>query len=54
MEKMVLDGKKSISLKMLADDVYRIVQIPSEKKRVFMDVDYSVLATLQDNDWINC
>ena len=50
MEKMVLDGKKSISLKMLADDAYRIIQIPSEKKRVFMDGDYSVLATLQDND----
>ena len=50
MEKMVLDGKKSIGLKMLADNTYRIVQIPSEKKRVFLDSNYSVLASLNDGE----
>lgn len=48
MEKMVLNGKKSISLKMLDDDTYRIIKIPSEKKRVFLDSDYSVLASLNN------
>lgn len=50
MEKMVLDGKKSIGLKMLAEASYRIIEIPSEKKRVFLDSDYTVLASLQDGD----
>lgn len=43
MEKMVLAGKKSISIKMLEDTSYNIIEIPSEKKRVFMASDYSVL-----------
>ena len=50
MEKMVQDGKKSIGLKMLADNTYRIIQIPSEKKRVFLDSNYSVLASLNDGE----
>lgn len=50
MEKMVLDGKKSIGLKMLAEDTYRIVKIPAEKQRVYLDGDYSVLAFLEDNE----
>ena len=50
MEKMVNADKKSIGLKMLTDDTYKIVQIPSEKKRVFLDSDYSVLLSLQEGD----
>lgn len=43
MEKMVKDGKKSIGIKMLEDPLYNIIVIPSEKKRVFLDADYSIL-----------
>jgi hypothetical protein len=48
--KMKEDGKKSVNIKMLADNTYRIVQIPSEKKRVFLDSNYSVLASLNDGE----
>ena len=44
-EKMVLDGKKSISLKMLEEKSYNIIEIPSIKKRVFMESDYTILVT---------
>lgn len=40
-EKMALAGEKSIGLR-LKDD-YEIVEIPSVKKRVFLDSDYSYL-----------
>lgn len=40
-EKMVLAGEKSIGLR-LKDD-YDIIEIPSIKKRVFLDSDYSCL-----------
>lgn len=42
------DGEKSIGLRHL--DNYRIINIPSVKKRVFMDSDYSVLSNLEDGD----
>ena len=48
--KMKEDGKKSVNIKMLAEASYRIIEIPSEKKRVFLDSDYTVLASLQDGD----
>lgn len=47
MEKMVLDGKKSISVKMLEEKLYNIIEIPSIKKRVFMESDYSILKDIQ-------
>ena len=42
------DGEKSIGLRHL--DNYRIINVPSVKKRVFMDSDYSVLSNLEDGD----
>ena len=42
-EKMVKDGEKSIGLRMLKDDKYKITVIPTEKKRVYLDADYSIL-----------
>lgn len=48
--RMKEDGKKSVNIKMLQDDTYRIIKIPTVKKRVFLDGDYSVLAQLQEND----
>lgn len=50
MEKMVKDGKKSIGIKMLDEKSYNIVVIPSEKKRVYMDSDYSILISLKDGE----
>ena len=41
--KMKKDGKKSIYLKMLEDKSYNIIEIPSTKKRVFMESDYTCL-----------
>jgi hypothetical protein len=43
MEKIVKDGKKSIGLKMFEDKSYNIIEIPSVKKRVYLDSDYTVL-----------
>lgn len=42
-EKMVTDGKKSISLKMLDEKLYNIIEIPSIKRRVFLEGDYQYL-----------
>lgn len=43
-EKIYTTGHKSIQLKMLGNDEYNILEIPSIKKRVFMESEYSILA----------
>jgi hypothetical protein len=50
MEKMVQDGKKSIGLKMLKEKSYNIIEIPSVKKRVYLDSDYTILTSLKDSE----
>ena len=40
------DGNKSIGIKLLNDPKYTFVEIPSVKKRIFMDSDYTVMSTL--------
>ena len=45
---MMKDGKKSINVKDI--DTYRIIDIPSVKKRVFLDSDYTVLFDLQEGE----
>ena len=47
---MKKDGLKSVNIKMLEEDKYRIVDVPSMKKRVFLDSDYSVLLSLQEGE----
>lgn len=49
---MMEDGKKSIHfVKDLAENSkYKIYKIPSVKKRVFLDSDYTVLTTLQEGE----
>lgn len=42
------DGEKSIGIRHLND--YNIIQIPSIKKRVFMDSDYSILLNLKEGE----
>lgn len=48
--KMMEDGKKSFNIKMLEDKLYNIIEIPSVKKRVFLDSDYSVLVNLKEGE----
>ena len=49
-KKMKEDEKKSVNIKTIGKDGYRFFEIPSVKKRVFMDSDYSILETLEDGD----
>ena len=49
-EKLKADGKKSVNIKMLQEDTYRIIEIPSVKKRVFMISDYDILRSLEEGD----
>ena len=46
--KLKVDGEKSVGLRHIGK--YRIIEIPSTKKRVFMDSDYSILKELDEND----
>ena len=46
--KLKQDGEKSVGTRHLND--YRIIEIPSIKKRVFMDSDYSILKTLKEGE----
>lgn len=43
MEKMRLNGEKSIGLRMLKNSEYKIIVIPSEKLRKYMQTDYNFL-----------
>ena len=45
---MKKDNKKSINIKNIDD--YNIISIPSKKRQVFLDSDYSVLQNLQEGD----
>ena len=47
-QQMIQQGKKSVNIKDIPN--YRIIQIPSIKKKVFLDSDYSILCNLQDGD----
>lgn len=49
-EKIKNNGLKSVNIKMLQTSDYKIILIPSVKKRVFMDSDYSILTTLEEGD----
>lgn len=49
-QQMKADNKKSFNIKDLQKDTYRIITIPSIKKRVFLDSDYSVLFNLEEGD----
>jgi hypothetical protein len=48
--KMKEDGYKSYNVKMVADKTYNIREIPSVKRRVFLDSDYSSLTQLKDGE----
>lgn len=44
------DDKKSVNIRKIEDEGYRIINIPSTKRRVYLDSDYSVLLNLEDFD----
>ena len=46
---MKKDGKKSVNIKTVLDD-YNVYELPSVKKRIFCDTDYSILLTLKDGE----
>lgn len=48
---MKLDNKKSVNIKKSIEEGYRIIEIPSIKKKIFCDSDYSILLTeLKDGE----
>jgi len=49
-EKIREAGYKSIGIKLLSNPEYRIIVIPSVKKRVFLESDYTVLMNLQEGE----
>ncbi len=49
MEKMVKDGCKSVGISAINDKKYNIVVLPAEKKRVYMDVDFTYLLKINQN-----
>jgi penicillin-binding protein-related factor A (putative recombinase) len=48
--KLKEDNKKSVNIKMIEDGSYNIKVVPSTKKRVFLDCDYTFLKELQDGE----
>jgi hypothetical protein len=47
---MKKNGEKSFNIKMLEEKSYNIIVIPSEKKRVYLDSDYTILTELKDGE----
>ena len=45
---MMKDGKKSVNIKMLEEKEYFMIDIPSKKRVLFLDSDYTVLTQLQE------
>lgn len=48
--KMKQDNKKSFNIKMLQTNEYKIITIPTSKKRVFLKANYSILKELNEGD----
>ena len=48
-QQMKKDNKKSVNIKKDLN-LYRIFEIPSVKKRVFLECNYTLLSTLEDGD----
>ena len=44
------NGEKSFNIKMLEEKSYNIIEIPSVKKRVYLDSDYAILTSLKDGE----
>lgn len=46
--KLIIDKKKSFNINTAKEEGYEFIEIPSVKKRVFMESDYSVLKDLEE------
>jgi Holliday junction resolvase len=46
LEKIKIDGLKSINIKMLDNKQYNIIVIPAIQKRVFLDCDFTILTQM--------
>jgi len=44
------DNKKSVNVNKSIEEGYNIIEVPSTKKRIFCDSDYSVLLDLMDGE----
>ena len=49
-EQLKKDDKKSVNIRTIFEEGYRTFEIPSKKKRVFLDSDYSILTELAEGD----
>lgn len=47
---LMKDGKKSFNVTKVDKETYPFYDIPSKKKRVYMDSDYTVLSKLEDGE----
>lgn len=47
LEKMINDDLRSINIKMLKENKYKMIEIPSVKMRVFMKSDYSIMMNIE-------
>lgn len=48
--KLKEDNKKSINATTIVEEGYRVFEIPTEKKKVFLSGDYCILNRLEDGD----
>jgi len=46
-ERMKKEGKKSVNIKMLDTKEYKIYEIPSKKKRVYLTCDFNILRSVE-------
>ncbi len=47
-EKLIKDNKKSYNIKYLNENEYKVIIIPTIKKRLFLSGDYTVLLNMED------
>lgn len=48
--KMKQDGEKSFGIRSLNNKNYKVIEIPSVKKKLFLDSNYEILMQLEDGD----
>ena len=44
------DGKKSVNIRTIDEDGYKYFNVPSTKKRVFLDSNYCILMETEEGD----
>lgn len=49
LKQMKIDGLKSVNVKMLSDNKYKMFDLPAVKQKVFMTLDYNILLDLLED-----